>query len=62
MELNAGVGAGLVDGRVGGGLDLQFIGGLDEDEAMVGDRLGVAAEEICVDVERAGHLGRRGEG
>ena len=53
--------AGFVDGSVGGGLDLQFIGGLHEDEAMVGDRLSIAAEEIGVDVERARHVGRCGE-
>ena len=58
MEADACVGAGLVDGGIGGGLDLQFIGRLDEDEAMVGDRLGIAAKEIGVDVERARHLGR----
>ena len=62
VEADARVGAGLVDGGVGGGLDLQFIGGLDEDQAMVGDGLGIAAEEIGVDVERAGHLGRGVEG
>ena len=63
VEANARVGAGPVDGGVGGGLDLQFVGGLDEDEAMVGDRLRIAAEEIGVDVESAGHLRawRRGE-
>ena len=62
VEVNAGFGAGFVDGGVGGGFDLQLIGGLDEDEAMVGDGLGVASEEISVDVESAGHLGRGVEG
>ena len=58
VEADARVGAGLVDGGIGGGLDLQLIGRLDEEEAMVGDRLRVAAKEIGVDVERARHVWR----
>ena len=34
---------------------------MDEDEAMVGDGLRVPAEEVGVDVQRAGHLRRDGE-
>ena len=62
MEVDAGVVAGLVGGGVGTGLDGQFIGGLDEEQAMVGDGLGVAAEEVRVDVEGAGHIGRGVQG
>ena len=42
----------------GSGFDLELVGGLDEDEAMIGDGLCVAAEEVGVDVEGAGHVGR----
>ena len=60
-EANARVVARLVDGGVGGGLDLQLVGGLHEDQAMVGDGARVAAEQIGVEVERAGQVGRGGE-
>jgi hypothetical protein len=56
MEANAGIGAGLVLGLVGGGLNAELVGGLDEDQAMIGDGLRVAAEHVGIDVERAGHL------
>ncbi len=62
VEANAGIGAGLVGGGIGGGFDLQLVRGLDEDEAMVGDGLCIAAKEIGVDVEGAGHLGCGVEG
>ena len=62
VEVDAGVVAGLVGGGIGGGFDLQLVGGLDEEQAMVGDGLGVAAEEVGVDVERAGHVGRGVQG
>src|SRR5271168_3211163 len=56
--MNASFGARLVDGGVGGGFDLQLIGGLDEDESMIGDGLRIASKQISVDVESASHLGR----
>ncbi len=62
MEADAGLIAGLVDGGIGGGFDLEFVGGLDEDEAMIGDGLCVASEEVGVEVEGSGHVGRGGEG
>jgi hypothetical protein len=62
VEPYACIGAWFVDRRIGGGLDLQLIGGLYEDEAMVGDRLGVTTKEIGIDVERASHLWRCVEG
>ena len=43
-EADARLGARLVGLRVAGGLDLQLIGGLHEDEAMVADRLRVCSE------------------
>ena len=61
MEADARIGAGLVDSGVGGGFDLQLIGRLHEDQAMIGDRLSIAAEQIGVDVERPRHIGRRVE-
>src|ERR1019366_1785227 len=62
MGVDAGIVAGLVGGGVGAGLDGQFIGGLDEEQAMVGDGLGVATEEVRVDVEGASHVGRGVQG
>ena len=62
MEVDAGVGAGFVDGGVGGSFDLQLVGGLNKDQPMVGDGLRVASKEVGVDVERARHLGRSGQG
>ena len=57
VEVDRCVGTWLIDSGVSGGLDLQLIGRLDEDEPMVGNRLSIAAEEIRIDVERARHLG-----
>ena len=51
VEANACIGAWFVDSGIGCGFDLQLIRGLDEDEAMVGDGLGVPSEEISIDVE-----------
>ena len=62
METNASVGSGFVDGRVGSGFDLQLIGRLDEDEAMIGNGLSVVSKEVSIDIESAGHLGRCIEG
>src|SRR5262249_20746001 len=48
-------------GSIGSRLDLQFVGGLYEDEPVVGYRLRVASEEIRMEVQRAGKFRRRGE-
>ncbi len=55
-EADARITARLVAGCVGRSFNLQLIRRLHEDQTMISHRLGVAAEEIGVDVEGAGHL------
>ena len=58
MKLHASFGAGTIDGGVGGGFDLELLGGLHEDEAMIDDWLSVPAKKIGVNIQRSSHLGR----
>ncbi len=53
--------AGLIDGGVGRGVDLEFVGGLYEDQAVVAHGARVAAEEVGAEIHRAGQVGRGGE-
>src|ERR1700740_487572 len=50
MKEDASIHPGLVDGETSGGMDLGFVGRRDEDETMIRNCLGIAAEEICIDV------------
>ena len=55
-EADARITAWLVAGSVGRSFNLQLIRRLHKDQAMIRHRLGVAADEVGVDVEGAGHL------
>ena len=44
VEMDPRVRAGLIDGGIGSSLDLQPIGRLDKEKAMVGNRLSVTAK------------------
>ncbi len=55
-EADTRIAAWFVAGCVGRGFNLQLVRRLHENQAMIGDWLGIAAEEVGVDVERAGHL------
>jgi hypothetical protein len=60
-EADACISARLVDGGIGRCFDLQLVCRLYEDQSVIRDGLGVVAEQICVDVERAGQIRRRGQ-
>ena len=58
-KADTGIAARFIAGCVRRGFNLQLVRGLHENQAMIRDRLGIAAEEVGVDIERARHL-RRG--
>ena len=60
-EAYAGLVAGLIGGSVRGGFDLELVGGLHEDQAVVADGAGIAAEQVGAEIHRAGQLRRGGE-
>ena len=60
-EAYAGFVAGLIDGGVGRGVDLEFVGGLYEDQAVVAHGARVSTEEVGAEIHGAGQIGRDGK-
>src|SRR5580704_2069315 len=60
-KMNACVIARLVDRRIGGGVDLELISRLHEDQAVIRAGTGVASKLVGVEVQRARHIRGCGE-
>src|SRR5581483_10571665 len=61
MEGNAGVIPRLVDPRIRRGLNLQLVRRLDKDDSMIRNRLGISAEQVCIEIHHAGEIRCRGK-
>ena len=61
METDARLTSGLIDRRIHGGLDPEFIGGLHKNQPMIADWNGIAAKKIGIDLQRSRHFRRGSE-